>query len=615
MVPSSHGEGAQRNAWAHGVASNVATFAARIMRRMSGCKALYKYFFFIVNSNWRGMPMGSESPDSGSRLLGPILQSLRHEPGNGSPSCSSVSAADIHPLLVRPARTRACFSSSIRTDGGQLLVFPGRSNGGGPPRPRRSPRLHTRGLRLQVRARGTLHCHAMPRVLLRSRPACPADCHISDPLSCFLGADGDTLGTISRDEVVKAEGAGAGGGEEGGGGKGAGVATGAEGGFSTSVEMLQQMVSVLQKEKEEAQAMLEQVQVQSKVDINWYESQLQALEHDSLQLSIATSKVRMLLSESEAAQAQGKCEVDAIRQELDAAQAALLDEQQARSKQQKQFNDLKRLMTEKEEMAEKYKAQISLLETTLKVYIDEQFFSAGKSNNLLTPSPESIHTRGLSALAHSAPGQRGRGRGSEDASGVDESGKIVPCRSAEAGKDCGVQCSLDTAPLDSEVELRLKHLEEQNSTLRQTVKDANGIIVKSEALTHDYRCKVLDLTRQLSEAQARLDDMERDANTTLATSPSQHETRRHLASTAVHHQRVPIKEEADGRRRDSSPLSWAAAAASSRLPMSTDPLCTTRHRSRGEGRRGRCGRDDERRERRTAHRAFHGPASGQERWG
>jgi len=474
----------------------------------------------------------------------------------------------------------------------------------------------------------------MPLVLSRSRaPACLADCHISaDPLSCFLGADDNTLGTISRDEVVKAEGAGAGGGEGGRGGKGAAFATRAEGAFSTSVEKLQQMVSVLQKEKEEAQAMLEQVQVQSKVDISWYESQLQALEHDSLQLTIATSRVRMLQSESEVAQAQGKREADAIRQELDAAQAALLDEQQARSKQQKQYNDLERLLKEKEEMGEKYKAQISVLESTLKLYIDEQFLPAGKSSNMLTPSPESIHTRGLSALAHSAPGQRGRGRGPEDASGVDESGKIVPCRSAEAGKDCGVQCSLDTAPLDSEVELRMKHLEEQNLTLRQTVKDANGIIVKSEALTHDYRCKVLDLTRQLSEAQARLDDMERHDSTTLATSPaiakadrvpphlfeghesatfdschlphcmsnvfdpggqkstnlptssavstraevsdqspSQHETRGNLASTTLHHQRVPIKEEGDGRRRDSSPLSWAAAAAASRLSMSTDP--------------------------------------------
>jgi len=139
---------------------------------------------------------------------------------------------------------------------------------------------------------------------------------------------------------VKTEGAWAGGGE-GGGGKGAAVATGAEGG-STSVEKLQQMMSVLQKEKEEAQAILEQVQVQNKVDINWYESQLRALENDSLQFVIATSRVRMLQSESEAAQAQGKREVDAIRQELDAAQAALRDEQQARSQQQKEYNDLVR---------------------------------------------------------------------------------------------------------------------------------------------------------------------------------------------------------------------------------------------------------------------------------
>ena len=432
---------------------------------------------------------------------------------------------------------------------------------------------------------------------------------------------------------MKTEGAWAGGGE-GGGGKGAAVATGAEGG-STSVEKLQQMMSVLQKEKEEAQAILEQVQVQNKVDINWYESQLRALENDSLQFVIATSRVRMLQSESEAAQAQGKREVDAIRQELDAAQAALRDEQQARSQQQKEYNDLVRLMTEMEEMGEKYKVQISVLESTLKLYMDEPFLPAGKSKYLLTPSPESIHTRVLSVVEKFAPGQGGRGLGLEDASGVDESGKIVSCRSAEAGKDCGVQCSLDTSPLDSEVELRMKHLEEQNSTLRQTVKDANGIIVKSEALTNDYRCKVFDLTRQLSEVQARLDHMERDANTTLATSPaiakadrarshlfegqesatldschlpycmsnvfepggqkstniatssavstravlsdqrpSQHEPRGHLTvltSTALDQQRMPIKEEADGRRRDSSPLSWAATAAASRLPMTTDP--------------------------------------------
>jgi hypothetical protein len=161
------------------------------------------FLFFIIQKT-----MAEGSPDK--RLLGPIIQCLRHEPGDGSPSCSPVSTADIHPLLVRPARTHAkalsqrdsavrCQSMTLdrasamtaRCHGvtgggcgrrlwGILRLFPqaagltGDSHcfswshlgsvGGGPPRPRRSHRLHTRVLRLQVRARGTLHCHAMPRV-------------------------------------------------------------------------------------------------------------------------------------------------------------------------------------------------------------------------------------------------------------------------------------------------------------------------------------------------------------------------------------------------------------------------------------------------------------------
>ena len=41
----------------------------------------------------------------------------------------------------------------------------------------------------------------------------------------------------------------------------------------------------------------------------------------------------------------------------------------------------------------------------------------------------------------------------------------------------------------------------QVKSLKITVKDANGIIVKSEALKEEYRGKVAQLTRQLSETQ------------------------------------------------------------------------------------------------------------------
>jgi hypothetical protein len=50
----------------------------------------------------------------------------------------------------------------------------------------------------------------------------------------------------------------------------------------------------LQKAREASEVKVEQLTLQNKVDINWYENQLQALEDDSFQLSIARSKVSSL---------------------------------------------------------------------------------------------------------------------------------------------------------------------------------------------------------------------------------------------------------------------------------------------------------------------------------
>ena len=551
--------------------------------------------------------------------------------------------------------------------------------------------VFTAGLDADTDTPGTISERLL--ILCRAQNASALEAHLTQEAETGLGPagsgaapDGDvggmkaTSGESARQQVAKAEKVAEARGE-----------AEAAGGAQRTTEELQQMVSVLRKEKEEAQAALAQMQLQSKVDINWYESQLQALEHDSCQLAIATSRVRMLESESEVAKAQGEQELDAIKREVDAARALVRDEQQARFQQQKKLNEVEtalreksctadgeaaRLRREMEDMGEKHRTQISVLESTLKLYIDEQRLAVGETHRLSTPSPEPIHAQGLHAVTHPAPGQ-------------EESVGRFPL-AFHASKDCGVQCSLDI-PLEAQAESfvgmlqkesaknlqvharlesaqaemeqlmsKLKQLEEQNSTLRQTVKDANGIIVKSEALTHDYRRKVLHLTRELTEAQAGLADQERDVitrstrppavsradeapspaiqwgedschltrsssksvlepggqpsthlPTTSVTSthavlldekPSHHEPRAHLThepgghpttftaqqQNLQHMSMCPGEEEralrendADtkewgevGRKRDSSPLSWAAAAAASRLQIDKDPSST-----------------------------------------
>jgi len=58
-------------------------------------------------------------------------------------------------------------------------------------------------------------------------------------------------------------------------------------------------------------------------------------------------------------------------------------------------------------------------------------------------------------------------------------------------------CLWQTGPKCLDCSLRVP----QVKSLKITVKDANGIIVKSEALKEEYRGKVAQLTRQLSEMQ------------------------------------------------------------------------------------------------------------------
>ena len=53
-------------------------------------------------------------------------------------------------------------------------------------------------------------------------------------------------------------------------------------------------VDALRIEKGAAEACMQQLRLQNKADVNWYESQLQALEHDSQQFAIASQQLREL---------------------------------------------------------------------------------------------------------------------------------------------------------------------------------------------------------------------------------------------------------------------------------------------------------------------------------
>ena len=53
-------------------------------------------------------------------------------------------------------------------------------------------------------------------------------------------------------------------------------------------------VDALRIEKGAAEACMQQLRLQNKADVNWYESQLQALEHDSQQFGIASQNLREL---------------------------------------------------------------------------------------------------------------------------------------------------------------------------------------------------------------------------------------------------------------------------------------------------------------------------------
>jgi hypothetical protein len=156
---------------------------------------LYPHFFFRIKfkqagtiPSQAGMPTGS--PDSGSRLLGPILQSLRHEPGDGSPSCSPVSTADIHPLLVRPARTHDAFPQAAGLTGDShscFLVASGQRQRRAPSPAVVSSPAHVRPASSGPRARHiALPCHALGLIAF-SRSGMPCRLPQIRPSLLFFG--------------------------------------------------------------------------------------------------------------------------------------------------------------------------------------------------------------------------------------------------------------------------------------------------------------------------------------------------------------------------------------------------------------------------------------------
>jgi outer membrane murein-binding lipoprotein Lpp len=75
-------------------------------------------------------------------------------------------------------------------------------------------------------------------------------------------------------------------------------------------------VDALRIEKGAAEACMQQLRLQNKADVNWYESQLQALEHDSQQFGIASQKLRELEKKMREGELQFVSELQVGRQRL-----------------------------------------------------------------------------------------------------------------------------------------------------------------------------------------------------------------------------------------------------------------------------------------------------------